>query len=33
LETIQHASNKPMKLIVALEYVAEDKILRLITMF
>jgi len=33
LETIQQASNKPMKLIVALEYVAKDKILRLITMF
>ncbi|MDB5091013.1 MAG: hypothetical protein JWR09_5007 [Mucilaginibacter sp.] len=33
LETIHQASNKPMKLIVALEYVAKDKILRLITMF
>ncbi|MEO6981371.1 MAG: hypothetical protein ABI113_23450, partial [Mucilaginibacter sp.] len=33
LETVQRISNKPMKLTLALEYIAKDKILRLITMF
>ncbi|RZL61741.1 MAG: hypothetical protein EOO93_12290 [Pedobacter sp.] len=33
LETAQRSTNKQMKLVVALEYRANDKILRLITMF
>jgi hypothetical protein len=33
IETMQQISNKPMKLIVALEYIVKSRILRLITMF